>query len=74
MKLKKEEIEISGDYIKLDSLLKFAGITDTGGIAKEIILIGKIKVNGETCLMRGKKLRRGDTVQIDEINTELIIK
>lgn len=64
----KEQIEISGDFIKLDSLLKFAGITETGGIAKEIIAQGKVKYNGEVCFMRGKKVYRGDTVEIDEIS------
>lgn len=69
----REEIKISGEYIKLDSFLKFSGITDTGGIAKEIIQRGIVKVNGETCLMRGKKIRQGDTVTIEEIDTELTV-
>ena len=63
--------EISGEYIKLDSLLKFSGITETGGIAKEIIQSGKVKVNGEVCAQRGKKLRQGDIVSIEEIETEI---
>ncbi len=66
-----EKISITGEYIKLDSLLKFAGITETGGIAKEIVQQGKVKVNGETCTQRGKKIRRGDKVRIDEIDVEL---
>ena len=41
------EVEISTEYIKLDQLLKFAGLTDTGGLAKEIIQEGLVKVNGE---------------------------
>lgn len=68
-----EEVKISGEYIKLDSLLKFAGVTETGGIAKEIIQGGKVEVNGEVCLMRGKKIRRGDTVRISEIGLELTV-
>ena len=55
------EVEISTEYIKLDQLLKFAGLTDTGGLAKEIIQEGLVKVNGEVCTMRGKKIRKGDT-------------
>ena len=69
-----EKIAIDTDFIKLDSLLKFAGIVETGGIGKEIILEERIKVNGEVCTMRGKKIRPGDKVQIDEIKTELVIK
>ena len=73
MDYKQKDIGIKSEFIKLDSLLKFAGIVETGGIGKEIILEERIKVNGETCTMRGKKIRPGDKVQIDEIKTELVI-
>lgn len=55
-------INISTEFIKLDSLLKFSGLTDTGGLAKEIIQNGLVSVNGSVCTMRGKKIRAGDTV------------
>ena len=73
MSFNREEIEIVGEFIKLDSLLKFSGITETGGIAKEIIQQGKVKVNGEICTMRGKKIRHGDIVSIDEIEEEILV-
>ena len=50
------------------------GVVETGGIGKEIILEERIKVNGEVCTMRGKKIRPGDKVQIDEIATEIVVK
>ena len=59
------ETQIKTEYIKLDSLLKFAGLTDTGGFAKELIQHGSVTVNGEVCTMRGKKIRRGDEVSVD---------
>ena len=59
------QIEISTEYIKLDQLLKFSGIAENGGMAKEMILDGSVTVNGEICLMRGKKIRNGDTVTVD---------
>jgi len=59
------EITISTEFIKLDSLLKFAGVTDTGGTAKEMIQQGLVKVNGEICTMRGKKIRDNDTVETE---------
>ena len=65
------EVKIKSEFIKLDSLLKYAGLCETGGIAKEIILEERIKVNGEVCTMRGKKIRPGDCVQIDEIDSEI---
>ncbi len=58
-----EKIKIKEDFIKLDSLLKFSGIAETGGHAKILIQNGEIKVNGEVCLMRGKKIYKGDTVE-----------
>ena len=59
------QIEISTEYIKLDQLLKFSGIAENGGMAKEMILDGAVTVNGEVCLMRGKKIRSGDAVTVD---------
>ncbi|MGN0613594.1 MAG: RNA-binding S4 domain-containing protein [Porcipelethomonas sp.] len=57
------ETEIKTEFIKLDSLLKFSGLCDTGGFAKELVQQGEVKVNGEVCTMRGKKIRSGDTVE-----------
>lgn len=58
-------IGIYTEYIKLDSFMKLASMVMTGGEAKELILSGKVLVNGEVCTMRGKKLRPGDTVQLE---------
>lgn len=58
-----EKIKIKEEFIKLDSLLKFSGLAETGGYAKILIQNGEIKVNDEVCLMRGKKIHKGDTVE-----------
>lgn len=58
------EVAIRDEFIKLDSFLKFAGAVMTGGEAKELIQGGKVKVNGETCEMRGKKMRPGDVAEV----------
>ena len=60
-----EKINITTEYIKLDSLLKLASLVGTGGEAKLVITDGLVKVNGEVCTMRGKKLRAGDRVSYD---------
>lgn len=60
-----EKIAINTEFIKLDALLKFAALTGTGGEAKMAIAEGMVKVNGEVCTMRGKKIRSGDTVEFD---------
>jgi ribosome-associated protein len=67
-----EMIEIKTEFIKLDQLLKFAGLAETGGHAKELIEEGLVFVNGEVCLMRGKKLRNGDKVKIED--NEIVIR
>ena len=63
--MKKDNITITTEFIKLDSLLKFANAVATGGEAKQIIQDGLVKVNGEVCTMRGKKIRPGDVVEVD---------
>ena len=60
-----QKILIHTEFIKLDALLKYAGLCETGGEAKELVQGGAVKVNGEVCTMRGKKLHPGDTVTLD---------
>ena len=60
-----ERIKIETGFIKLQDLLKFAGAVETGGEAKLLIQEGAVKVNGEVCTMRGKKLCPGDRVELD---------
>ena len=60
-----ENIIITTEFIKLQDLLKFANLVGTGGEAKIIIQEGEVKVNGEVCTQRGKKIRPGDDVVLD---------
>ena len=57
-----ETVEITTEWIKLDAFLKFTGAASTGGEAKLAIAAGEVKVNGEICTQRGKKLRPEDKV------------
>lgn len=57
-----ENVTIKTEFIKLDQLLKFSGIAETGGDAKDMILDGIVSVNGTVCTMRGKKIRSGDEI------------
>ena len=70
--MQKETVKIQTEFIKLDALLKFAGVMETGGEAKEAIQAGEVRVNGETCTMRGKKLRPGDKVSLDGVELTLV--
>ena len=60
-----EKIKLRDEYIKLGQALKAAGLVGSGVEAKEIILEGLVKVNGEVELQRGKKLHAGDIVLFD---------
>lgn len=60
-----EKVNISTEFIRLDAFLKLANAVQTGGHAKIVIQNGEVSVNGDDCLMRGKKLRPGDIVSYD---------
>ena len=68
----KETVKINTDFIQLQSFLKFKGIAETGGQAKEFIQDGIIKVNSEVCTARGKKLRNGDIVSAFAVDYEIV--
>ena len=53
-------LTITTEFIKLQDALKYANVVYSGGEAKQLILEEQVKVNGEVCTMRGKKLRSGD--------------
>ncbi len=65
------KLPIQTEFIKLDALLKYAGLCGTGGEAKIAIAEGEVLVNGEVCTMRGKKLRPGDTISFRGAQIEL---
>ena len=66
------KVKITTEYIKLDQLLKFSGAVAIGSEAKELISAGRVKFNGEVCTMRGKKVRPGDTVNVDGKDITLV--
>ena len=68
---KKETVKINTDFIQLQSFLKFKGIAETGGQAKEFIQDGIIRVNGEVCTARGKKIRPGDIISVFAVDYEI---
>ena len=70
--MKKQSVEITTPFIKLDSLLKFAGISPDGVSAKQLVLNEQVAVNGEICTMRGKKIYPGDKVVVQGV--EIVIE
>lgn len=59
------ELQIYTEFIRLGDLLKFAGLVETGGEAKELIQGGQVLLNGQVCTMRGKKCLPGDVIELD---------
>jgi ribosome-associated protein len=70
--MRTEQIKIDSEFIKLQDLLKLGGAVDTGGMAKMVIQSGMVKVNGEVCTMRGKKMRNGDTAEFENFKLTVI--
>lgn len=64
--MRRKAVPITTPYIKLDALLKFAGAAETGGQAKEQIVAGLVKVDGEVCLQRGRKIVPGAVVEVGD--------
>ncbi|MBO5859251.1 MAG: RNA-binding S4 domain-containing protein [Clostridia bacterium] len=59
--------KIDTDFIRLDAFLKMNDAVQSGGHAKIVIQEGEVKVNGEVCTMRGKKLRKGDSAEYERV-------
>ena len=70
-KKKRNPDVITTDYIRLDAAMKLSGVAGTGGQAKTIIIDELVKVNGEKCVQRGKKLRDGDNFEFDKVIYEV---
>lgn len=60
-----ENVEINTEFIRLDAFLKLCDVVQSGGHAKVVIQQGEVKVNGEVCTLRGKKLHNGDKVDFN---------
>ncbi|QCX33587.1 RNA-binding S4 domain-containing protein [Caloramator sp. E03] len=69
-----KKIEIKTEYIKLDQLLKWAGIVGLGSDAKLIIKNGDVKVNGEVVTQRGKKIYPKDIVSVNDVGSFEIVR
>ena len=64
-------VTIHTPFIKLDALLKFDGLCDTGGFAKELVQQGVVSVNGSVCTMRGKKIYPNDVITVDHFEVQV---
>lgn len=67
-----KEFKLEGEFIKLDQLLKITEVVDSGGHAKIIIISGEVKVNGDISTQRGKKIKIGDFVEVDDLKIKVV--
>jgi ribosome-associated protein len=65
------EVAISGDMIRLGQLLKLAGAVDVGADVRPLLSEGLVTVNGEVESRRGRQLRRGDVITLDDISVRI---
>ena len=70
----KKELAIRTPFIKLDSAMKLADAVGSGGMAKIVIEDEQVRVNGEVCTQRGKKLYPGDRFRFDNIEYVIAAK
>lgn len=61
-----DDVPIRDESIRLGQFLKLAGLVESGADAKELIADGEVRVNGETETRRGRNLRIGDVVTLDD--------
>ncbi|MGN0468609.1 MAG: RNA-binding S4 domain-containing protein [Acutalibacteraceae bacterium] len=71
-KKKRIPVKITTDFIRLDAALKLSGAAQTGGQAKALIQSQQVKVGGEVCTQRGKKLHDGDSFEFERVIYEII--
>ena len=69
-----EKIIINEEYIRLDNLMKYSGMCNSGGRAKFLIQGGEVKLNGEVCKKKKKKIRHGDKVEYDNRIIEVAVE
>lgn len=67
------EFELTTEYIELCNLLKLVGLADSGGRGKMMVAEGLVKVDGELETRKTAKIRRGQTILVDEIHQVVVV-
>lgn len=62
-----QTVTIHTEFIKLQQVLKLAGLIDQGSDVKYYLAEGLVRVNGEIATERGKKIRPGDVVALEGV-------
>lgn len=66
------ELELRGDHITLDALLKATGMAGSGGAAKGMVADGKVQVDGRPELRKTCKIRAGQVVAAGGVRVRVV--
>ena len=66
------DLELRGDHITLDALLKVSGLAVSGGGAKAMIAEGRVQVDGRDELRKTCKVRAGQVVQVGDARIRVL--
>ena len=66
--------ELESEFVELYKILKFEGLSESGGEAKQAIAEGLVQVNGEIETRKRKKIRPGDQIDFIDHHIEVIGK
>ncbi len=61
------QFELEGDYIELNQLLKLVGLCGSGGVGKQMVASGAVRVDGRTELRKTAKIRSGQRVRFEDV-------
>jgi ribosome-associated protein len=66
--------ELEADFVELYKILKFEGLADSGGRAKQVIADGQVSVNGEVETKKRKKIAAGDKIEFSGQSIQVVSK
>ena len=66
--------ELESEFVELYKILKFEGLTDSGGMAKQVIADGQVSVNGEVETKKRKKIAAGDKIEYSGQSIKVVNK
>jgi ribosome-associated protein len=62
-----ETFILTGEHVELHSLLKLAGVVDSGGAGKALVASGAVQVDGQPESRKSAKIRAGQVVSLDGV-------
>lgn len=66
------EFMLEREFVELNNLLKLAGICDSGGMGKQIVAAGEVRVDGQIELRKTCKIKAGQTVILGDVTISVV--